>query len=358
VARGYEGCRPRRLASALCVAAVCLVVAPLSAQVFVSNGSGGEGRGVLRKRDGECFLITPRHVATKPVNGRRDTVPDDPIRVVLIQRVEFRASYRTGYADDIAILKLVSDGPVVDCPAVWDLGSWNTGAEDAATLVVVSAAGTPRRIPVRVVDDSERIIRVLSTSGVPLAGRMSGSLLRTEQGPAGMLLSVKEDKTGVVLRMDYISQITHSFFNRRTVEYAAELLWIASIEDEVVHEEVMRGVAREFSMLRPDSLRSDPLVAAANRGELPAACELAANLAVEKVLFGQLRTVPSAPRRGQPGMRAISEVFLLRAGDCQGAHRVLIDQPLEQYASSSTYARMALAKAVSEALVKEISREP
>ncbi len=357
MARVYEGCGPPFLAGALCMVTACLVVAPLPAQVFVRTASDHKGQGVLRKRDSECFLITPRHVATRVLGGGRDTVPDEPIRVVLTQRVELGASYRTGYADDIAILKLVSDGPVVDCPAVWDLGSWNTGAEDAATLVSLSEAGTARHIPVRVVDDSERIIRVLPTSGGPLARGMSGSLLRTEQGPAGMLLRVVAD-TGVVLRMDYISQVTHSFFNRRTVKYVAELLWIASIEDEVVHDEVVRGVAREFSMLRPDSLQSDPLVAAANRGELPAACELAANLAVEKVLFGRLKTVPSAPLRGQPGMRAISEVFLLRAGDCQGARRVLMDQPLEQYASSSAYARMALAKAVSEALVKEISREP
>jgi len=65
---------PRRLASALCVVAVCLVVAPLSAQVFVSTKSGHKGQGVLRKRDSECFLITPRHVATRVLGGGRDTV--------------------------------------------------------------------------------------------------------------------------------------------------------------------------------------------------------------------------------------------------------------------------------------------
>ena len=168
-----------------------------------------------------------------------------------------------------------------------------------------------------------------------------------------MLQKVVAD-TGYVLRMDHITNVIGNFFvTARPVEYAADVLLLVDTDDEL-YNEISNGLADQYRLLNQASVSDAQLLRAAHRGDVRAACELADALAVRTVLFGKLEMKPVPPRRRQQGVQAISNVRLLRAGDCSGTEPVL-GEDVKEYASSLKYARRALAKTVTTKLLDMVS---
>lgn len=193
---------PSRLMVAVAAASVGASVA-LAQPVFVRAGE--DGRGVLRGRAGDCFLLTPEHVLA----GRAD------VSLIAAGRLEGRAELEGRYPPDLALLRVRSG---LGCDGFWDEGrkldDLLAGAEEG-TIVSAGPEGSLERRRVRLVSTDERIVRVrpVETADRLFAG-LSGSLLEVSSRPAGMLVQVDvESHEGIVYRQDYVSDLVRRFFD-------------------------------------------------------------------------------------------------------------------------------------------------
>ncbi len=172
-------------------------------RVFVRGSE--EGRGVLRERNGECFVITPEHVVDSSAR----------IRVIDEKRHEVSARFEASYAPDLTVLRLAA-GPV-SCSFLWDKGRGLSARLAKATVAVVlaqGATGATERFYMRVVSHSDRTVTIRPQSGDDrLRQGLSGSMVEIAGRPAGMLMQVDaETGEGLVFRQDYVTSVMAPFF--------------------------------------------------------------------------------------------------------------------------------------------------
>lgn len=173
------------------------------------------GQGLLRERNGECFVVTPKHV----VEGSGD------VTVVAAGRLEAAGRLDTTFTEDVAILRVVDRGRFA-CGAPWDEAHGLEAVLGEAldgVLVTTTATGAVQRRFVRIVGWAHGSIRVRpATDGDALFQTLSGGLLEIGGRPAGMLLSVNATSgAGTVLRMDHLSGIVRGFFDVRPADALA-----------------------------------------------------------------------------------------------------------------------------------------
>lgn len=173
------------------------------------------GQGLLRERNGECFVVTPKHV----VEGSHE------VTVVAEGRIEAAARLDTTFTEDVAILRVVDRGRFA-CGFPWDEArGLDEVLRDApeGVLVTTTATGAVQRRFVRIVSYAHGSIRIRpATDGDALFQTLSGGLLEIDGRAAGVLLTVDaKSGSGTVLRMDHLSGIVRGFFDVRPADSLA-----------------------------------------------------------------------------------------------------------------------------------------
>jgi hypothetical protein len=183
-----------------------------------SSDAMTDGVGVLRPRyTGECFVVTPRHVAD-PGRGA-----NAGFRAVGVQgNRDSLLSVADRYSDDLAVWRMPRRVDRSSCPEWPGTADVNRTLERAArrgtdaTVLPWTAQGAGQ--PVRVIMEQLTLTRftVRQTRGGLTEG-MSGSPVQVDGMVVGILTEVNDDdrggSVGVVLRLDYLERHFGPFFH-------------------------------------------------------------------------------------------------------------------------------------------------
>jgi hypothetical protein len=181
------------------------LAAPASGQVFVRALE--DGQGLLRDRNGTCFVITPQHVIVDAYD----------VEVVTEGRLRADATVETEYPGDIALLRVAGPSSL-PCPPFWDNPpdlSERLASMEEATVVSRNPDGSLHRRFVRIVgvDETSILLRPMAEGDALFKG-LSGSLVLVDGRPAGMLQEVETEMgDGRAVRLDQLSNVVRSFFD-------------------------------------------------------------------------------------------------------------------------------------------------
>lgn len=178
--------------------------------VFVEAAENGQG--LLRERNGECFVVTPKHV----VEG------SDAITIVASGRLEAGARLDATFAEDVAVLRVVDRGRF-GCAFPWDEAA---GLDELlrdspeGVLVSTSPTGALQRRFVRIAGFSRGAVRIRPvTEDDAFFKTLSGGLLEIRGRPAGILLRADAGSgEGTVMRMDQLTDVVRRFFDVRPAD--------------------------------------------------------------------------------------------------------------------------------------------
>lgn len=166
------------------------------------------GQGILRVRSGECFAIVPEHVIGFGLG----------LSVMSVGRVWAPASLETTFGDDIAVIRVASQGKIT-CGTGWpvndNLDSTLTEAVSRSRqglILRVRETGGIVSYPVLFTGMDDRYVEVRAVEQEHEAFKgVSGSQLLLDGMPVGMVLATEE---GVVraYRHDALSHRVARFF--------------------------------------------------------------------------------------------------------------------------------------------------
>lgn len=166
------------------------------------------GQGVLRVRSGECFAIVPEHVIGFGLG----------LRVMSAGRVWAPASLETTFGDDIAVIRVASQGritcgmgwPIIDTPEAILTEAVSRGRQ--GSILRVRETGGIVSYPVRFTGVNDRYVEVRAVDQESEAFKgVSGSQLLLDGMPVGMVLAI-EDGVISAYRHDALSHLIARFF--------------------------------------------------------------------------------------------------------------------------------------------------
>ncbi|MBV1909553.1 MAG: serine protease [Kangiellaceae bacterium] len=173
------------------------------------------GQGFLFERQSECYLATPRHVIQN----------EKKLSLLLANRREYQATLFHIFESDLAVLKvddykacrLKQPEPKVPLSAllkVYQEGVLKTKLADGSTLQT--------KVTIRGVDEREFLeIQAIKKINLLKQG-FSGSVLYIADQPAGILLEVTEDNSGIVFRQDAIWKELATHFQYKHKQTASD----------------------------------------------------------------------------------------------------------------------------------------
>jgi hypothetical protein len=176
--------------------------------VYVKVVGGKEGKGILKSRGNECFVITPKHVVKESFAG---------IQIIGDKKVKSAATIEHQYADDIAIVR-VETGGIQKCT------DWNVEQDfgqiiDNNTSGFVESRepdGTIAKTDIEIigVNGEEIQIQRKDPMSIFMEGWSGSSLFVTQGGKKtylGMLTNI-QGRQAYVLRADHMTNVMKSFF--------------------------------------------------------------------------------------------------------------------------------------------------
>jgi uncharacterized protein YcfL len=168
------------------------------------------GRGILKIRGSECYVITPNHLL-KNYNG--------PINVFGEGSVRSRADLLKSYVGDLAILRFTGDNN-------HNCTKWHLNKNYSSVIESISEGfiemrdkdGSSSKFAVSItgVDVQYITIRPKDFREKFYQGMSGSSLFVNYQGEKvflGMLQSISDDETGSVIKADEMDKLLDSFFN-------------------------------------------------------------------------------------------------------------------------------------------------
>lgn len=179
--------------------------------VFISSKE--IGRGILRERDGEVFVITPKHVVEESISS---------IKIIGERNVISSATLVQTYSADLAIARIDGGGKQ-------KYTDWNVGKDFESILNRNSSGfieyreqdGSTKKTEVNITEVSNESITVTpKTTGYALAKGWSGSALFVNNGVDKIFLGLLTDIDGTkgdVIRADYMMNIMSGFFVKEEV---------------------------------------------------------------------------------------------------------------------------------------------
>lgn len=183
--------------------------AGIASDAYIKADNNEIGQGLLRRRGGECLVITPLHVVDAAY----------AIQVTLADKRTLAAEMIESFPGDVSVLRF-SSADSIPCRQ----GSFFTGpqldallgAEKQGEVRTMLADGSIRIIPVNIAGyDKFRSIHVVAQDADSRFTKgESGSPLYIAGRFAGILLSVKGN-VGTVLRGDALAQTLALFFDER-----------------------------------------------------------------------------------------------------------------------------------------------
>lgn len=221
------------------------------------------GRGILKMRGSECFVITPNHL-----------IPDDyygPINVFGESGVRSRADLLKSYLGDLAILQF-SGEHYQNCEK-WQLHqNYSTIINNVPKgyLELRETDGSATKHSVKIISvDVQNITIEFEDSEEKFHQGMSGSTLFVEyQGNKvflGMLQSIKDDATGEVIRADVMDKLLGTFFNPIKIQKKSNVITDKDLTKEVLDFrfellDINKSGSRVTFKFDVTSLKSDKLI--------------------------------------------------------------------------------------------------
>ena len=183
--------------------------------VYVNVPGGNEGRGLLKSRGEECFVITPKHVI-----GDYDLAK---VGIIGDKKVKSFASIEHQYKEDLAILR-VEGGGTQKCTE-WSVeDKFETIIDNNASGFVEyrDSDGSVQKADVEVIGvNSEEIqIQRKDAMSVFVKGWSGSSFFVNSNGQRtylGMLYQI-EGRKGYVMRADHMFNVMTSFFGKEAKE--------------------------------------------------------------------------------------------------------------------------------------------
>jgi hypothetical protein len=227
---------------------ICLIYSILSfAQNTVHLSIIEEGRGVLRSRGNECFVITPKHV----IEGAE-------LRTITITGENQKSStgkFIKSYPGDIAIIK-IENGAAQEC-SEWDIRkSFSTLLQNTfeGYLETRNDDGSFDHEPMYLKKKTDQGITIQAKDNAfEFSKGMSGSSLFSNINGVktylGMLLSTDNSKLGNVFQADDMDRIVSEFFtesqsitNLSKIEQSNKSTSTKSYEEEGFKYELIKSV--------------------------------------------------------------------------------------------------------------------
>lgn len=180
---------------------------PASAEPVLVQGEQ-VGQGLLRVRSGECFAIVPKHVIGLGLG----------LRVMSMGRVWAQASLETTFSDDIAVIRVASQGKItcgIGWPVIDNLDATLTEAVSRnrqGSILRVRETGGIDSYPVRFIGVDDRYVEVRMADQMDEAAKgFSGSQLLLNGQQVGMVL-VTENGVVRAYRYDALRHLVARFF--------------------------------------------------------------------------------------------------------------------------------------------------
>ncbi|QNI31588.1 hypothetical protein H7849_21355 [Alloacidobacterium dinghuense] len=174
--------------------------------VFIQAGEQ-TGVGITRTRGSECFVITAEHVL-----GVVQTVS-----IVGYRGVRSTGTKERSYAEDIAVLRVSGQGPDICGGQQWrNVSAASLRQSMRWQLEGSNGDGSVRIMDVALQTIDDRFLFVTSTRATDtIYEGMSGSLLKADGQPVGILIDVRrgnDGESGRAYRLDYLESTLNSFF--------------------------------------------------------------------------------------------------------------------------------------------------
>ncbi|SDM97933.1 hypothetical protein [Siphonobacter aquaeclarae] len=176
------------------------------------------GQGILKSRNGECFVIAPLHVVEKE---------SKPVEIRGRQNTLSKALFIGTYQLDLGLLR-ITEGEKQNCEN-WDIASdFDKSLNETyeGILETIQENGSSKAIKVFLNEKDETYITIRpSFPNDKIIKGMSGSslfiLANGKRVYLGMLMEVDTENKGIVLRADIIDKTLSSFFSSGKVEHNA-----------------------------------------------------------------------------------------------------------------------------------------
>lgn len=196
---------------------ILLILTTISTSIFSQNTvyvnvpGGNEGRGLLKSRGEECFVITPKHVI-----GDYDL---DKVGIIGDKKVKSFASIEHQYKEDLAILR-IEGGGTQKCTE-WSVEDNFETIIDNNTSGFVEyrdSDGSVQKADVEVISSNSEEIQIQrkDAMSVFMKGWSGSSLFVNSNGQRiylGMLYQI-EGRKGYVMRADHMFNVMTSFFGK------------------------------------------------------------------------------------------------------------------------------------------------
>ncbi len=183
--------------------------------VYVNVPGGNEGRGILKSRGEECFVITPKHVI-----GDYDL---DKVSIIGDKKVKSFASIEHQYKEDLAILR-VEGGGTQKCTE-WSVEDKFESIIDnniSGFVEYRDSDGSVQKADVEVIGVNSEEIHIQRKDAMSgfVKGWSGSSFFVNSNGQRtylGMLYQI-EGRKGYVMRADHMFNVMTSFFGKEVKE--------------------------------------------------------------------------------------------------------------------------------------------
>lgn len=187
----------------------------LSGQQPVYVKAREEGTGILKTRLGECFVITPAHVAGKKGNGS--------LQIIGARNVLSKGEVLEIYPPDLAIIRIVERSNQ-NCED-WTVDSnydkiLTESMEGSLEFIQNNGAVKSMKVFISKKDDIQITVRPYLPNDQIKKGMSGSSLFRLVDGSKttylGMLVAIENATDGIVLQATVIDKVLSSFFTIST----------------------------------------------------------------------------------------------------------------------------------------------
>lgn len=207
----------------------------LNAQKTVYLESNEFGRGVLKSRSGECFVVAPAHVVGESLKN---------IAITGNNNVLSSGKLAQTFGSDLAIIR-VTEGGSQECEQ-WDVPENYSTILDNSTegyLEIRNNSGGAKLMQVFFSEkDAETITIEPERANQSFTKGMSGASLFTRyEGKKiylGMLQEVDEDGSGYVFQADDMERVLGGFFDKNEIKRG----------EQTIQKEVIRTVSPELTI--------------------------------------------------------------------------------------------------------------
>jgi hypothetical protein len=187
------------------------IFSPILAQNTVFISSKEVGRGIIKERDGEFFVITPKHVVDDNSNSAK---------IVGEKNISSTSTLVQTYAVDIAILRIEGGGkqPYND----WSIREDFNAILDRSSSAFVEYREIDGTVKIGEVSITEKTLEIMTVKprdrSFSFAKGWSGSALFVKYGDEKVFLGMLTDIVngdGIVLRADYMMNVASGFFDKK-----------------------------------------------------------------------------------------------------------------------------------------------